>query len=154
MKQIIMTALIGSILLGAGCKKDKDTDPAPKVPVLVKIERLEISGWPASAPNGSGWDPFDAPDIYIQVYNGNTLKLETNHVLNVSPTQTLTLDEQITFAPEDLVIVVLMDHDEIDPDDKIGQTGWIAWVEQNGEQTVFTETLGDFTVKRIQSYVY
>lgn len=142
------------LLAVVGCKKDKDTDPEPKVPVLVKIERLEITDWPATAPDGSGWDPFDAPDIYIQVFKDNDLIYMTETKMNYLPGQTIAFNPALTFVPGHIVSVVMMDHDDLDPDDKIGQTGWIAWVTQNGEESTITTSLGDFTVKRIQTYVY
>lgn len=154
MKQILGIAFILVMITATSCKKDKDTDPDPKVPVLVKIERLEISGWPSAAPDGSGWDPFDAPDIYIQVFSFATLKLQTIHISNVPPSQILTLDEQITFAPSDIAVIKLYDHDDFDADDYMGEVQWTAWSTLDEEQTVFTEDGGDFTVKRIQSYVY
>lgn len=151
MKNLTTISIVLLTFVLAGCKKDKDTDP--KVPVLVKIERIEISGWPTSAPDGSGWDPFDAPDIYVKVFEGNTLKLETNFLSNVSPGITIVIDDPISFTPSTGITLELWDHDSLDPHDLMASTFWLSWTPADGEETVFTTTAG-LTVKRIQSYVY
>lgn len=75
---------------------------------------------------GSGWDPFDGPDLYLQLLSpnpDNTVLVESGQVANLLSSQmpvtwNLTTPYTITNFT-DFYFIQLMDYDVIDADDEI-----------------------------------
>ncbi|MDI1317896.1 hypothetical protein [Flavobacterium sp.] len=75
----ISLALVATILFS--CSKDEKT--AEVVKTKVKVTGYEIENFSFVAPDGFGWDGINGfPDVYSGLFNGNTLKIQSNIIDN------------------------------------------------------------------------
>jgi PKD repeat protein len=90
------------------------------------LTKVVVTSMPFIDGSGSGWDPFDGPDLFIQLLSpnpDNSVLLESGQVANLLSSQlpvtwNLTSPYSITnFA--DFYFIQLMDYDAIDADDEI-----------------------------------
>lgn len=92
------------------------------------LTKVVVTNMPFIDGSGSGWDPFDGPDLYIQLLSpnpDNTVLVESGFVSNLTSaklpvTWNLTIPYTIyDFNFSEFYFIQLMDSDALDTDDEI-----------------------------------
>jgi len=92
------------------------------------LTKVVVTSMPFIDGSGSGWDPFDGPDLYIQLLSpnpDNTVLVESGFVSNLTSsklpvTWNLTIPYTIyDFNFPEFYFIQLMDSDALDTDDEI-----------------------------------
>lgn len=120
-KVLLFSFVLMSVMIG--CKKDND------VSSTAEINSVKVIAWPAYDGNGSSWDSTSAPDIYLELLDGNFAEL-SNHPFDDSTF----VDATTGFEPQYVLITPyrlaslegnyyfeLIDDDVTDGDDNMGK---------------------------------
>ena len=98
----------------------------------VSITSVKLEQMPFVAPDGSGWDPFNGPDVYFDIVdvNGTILSSYSSSLYSDITQSSMPLTWNLTspFQVNDLSqarYIIIWDYDTLDPDDYIGQAGFL-----------------------------
>lgn len=69
-----------------------------KVPLSIKIDRVNVLSFPPTDPTGAGWDVFDGPDIRLIIRQGATVLYQSsaNQWNNAAPGQAVYFTPAVT----------------------------------------------------------
>jgi len=112
------------------------------IPLKIKID-VTVSNVPLLKPDGSDWDSFDYPDIYLEVVDKDSQSIYTSTTAdarNPSGSHAFTGIE-ITKDMTDTYTIILYDEDVFpDTDDNMGLGLFIPYFDTNGFPDTFTAT--------------
>lgn len=100
-------------------------------PTTCKITSIKITAMPFTDLNGSGWDPFDGPDVFFKIVTQNNSVLldgtssRFNNITTNSLPLTWNLSTPFSITPLNTNRYIdIYDYDTLDPDDLIGTIGF------------------------------
>lgn len=118
-------------------------------PTKIRITKIELTKFPATTAAGGGWDPSDAPDIFIKFIKGTSVIWESptyfsnalqGNIYTFTPTNPI----EIT-APKDRYDIELWDYDTLDPNDFMSGIFFTPYSDTNGFPSVLTLECGACT---------
>ena len=112
------------------------------VPTKIRITKIDVLKFPATTPNGAGWDPLDAPDIFPTFLKGTTVLWDSpTYIANALQGTTYSFTPvtpiDIT-APKDLYILKLYDYDTLPPNQDMGGIQFTPYSDTNGFPATMT----------------
>lgn len=93
-----------------------------KTPSSIGISNLRVLAFPSVTNDGGNWDWDGGPDIYFQIYEGQTLVYdEMTFIENANSSSTNSFDFNYTLNnPTSRYTIILMDFDPLETDDMMG----------------------------------
>lgn len=110
------------VLLFSSCAENEII----REPKAISVTQIDLTNFPASKPNGSGWDLNSGPDIFMTISAGTSSSSSdkvTGTELNVSASQSLSFILSTPYTINNLSsqwAIGAYDSDDFDPDDFIG----------------------------------
>ena len=93
-----------------------------KTPSSIEVSNLRVLAFPSVTSGGGNWDWDGGPDVYFQVYEGQTLVYdEMTFIENANSSSTNSFDFNYTLNnPTSKYTIMLMDYDPLETDDMMG----------------------------------
>lgn len=101
------------------CSNDKDENPTP-IPRSLTITGITITDFPGTN-DGSNWDLFDGPDIYLVLLNpAGTVLYTSGYIEDADPNNSYFFSPNVTIDPVERITFRLYDMDDFGADQYMG----------------------------------
>lgn len=129
-------------------------------PLSIRVEDIVLTRYPATRADGTGWDPFDGPDLFMQfeyVEGSIPVVLFTSETVdNVPggsiPTFNVTTSNIIIDNPLDRYQIRLLDRELFGSPEDMGGVSFIPYTTTNRFPEFVDASFGDFSFTFTLSY--
>lgn len=111
-------------------------------PTKIRITKIDVTKFPATTPNGGGWDISDAPDLLPVFLKGTTILWTSPEYYQNAKQGTVYSFTPVTpieiLNPKDEYIIQLWDYDSLDPNDYIEGLRFTPYYDTNGFPSTYS----------------